>query len=215
VIYSARMSRCPLCAERSAKRFCPAKGQEICSVCCGTHREIDIDCPGSCVHLKAGQSYESERKPIDQGLLSRVQRFGPAFVQEFGPVLALIGQAVTEERQASSWLVDADVAEVYKALGATMKTLDSGIYYESLPDGPIRQSLFRRLKAILDTLMQATDGQSRPLKVSEALNILEFLTLTVALNSSGRPKSRQYLDWIAAASGAAAPAAEPSRLIIP
>jgi hypothetical protein len=209
------MARCPLCAERSAKRFCPAKGEEICSVCCGTHREIDIDCPGSCVHLKAGQSYESERKPIDSSLLSRVQSFGTPFVQQYGPILAVLGQAVTEERRANNWLVDSDVAEVYRALGATMKTLASGIYYESIPEGPIRQALFRRLKSILDSLMEPTDPQSRPLRVSEVSNILDFLSLTVALNSSGRPKSRQYLDWIAAASGAAPPAAEPSRLIIP
>ena len=208
------MARCPLCAERSAKRFCPAKGEEICPVCCGTHREVTIDCPTSCVHLKAGQSYESERKPIDHALLTRVQGFGTPFVQQYGHILAAVGQAVTEERRTSNWLVDADVAEVYKALGATLKTLASGIYYESLPDGAIRQSLFRRLKSMLDSLMESSDSR-KALRISEVLSILDFLALTVALNSSGRPKSRQYLDWIAAASGAASPATEPSRLIIP
>jgi len=135
-------------------------------------------------------------------------------VQQYGHILAAVGQAVTEERRTSNWLVDADVAEVYKALGATLKTLASGIYYESLPDGAIRQSLFRRLKSMLDSLMEASDTR-KALRISEVLSILDFLALTVALNSSGRPKSRQYLDWIAAASGAASPATEPSRLIIP
>ena len=135
-------------------------------------------------------------------------------MQQYGHILAAVGQAVTEERRTSNWLVDADVAEVYKALGATLKTLASGIYYESLPDGAIRQSLFRRLKSMLDSLMEASDTR-KALRISEVLSILDFLALTVALNSSGRPKSRQYLDWIAAASGAASPATEPSRLIIP
>jgi hypothetical protein len=45
--------------------------------------------------------------------------------------------------------------------------------------------------------MEASDTQ-RALGTSEVLNILEFLSLTVAINSSGRPKSRQYLEWIAA-----------------
>jgi len=209
------MARCPLCAERSAKRFCPAKGEEICSVCCGTHREVDIDCPSSCVHLKAGLSYESERKPIDHNLLARVQSFGEVFVRQYGHILAVIGQAVTDERRTNTWLVDSDVADVYKALAATMKTLASGIYYESVPEGSVRLSLFRRLKSILDGLMEASDLPSGPLRVPEISNILDFLMLTVALNSSGRPKSRQYLDWIAAASGAVSPATEPSRLIIP
>lgn len=166
------------------------------------------------MHLKAGQSYESERKPIDPAVLARVQNFGQDFVQHYGPILAVMGQTVTEERRTSGWLVDADVAEVYKALSATMKTLSSGIYYETVPEGPIRASLFRRLKSILDRLMEASDTQ-RALRTSEVLNILEFLSLTVALNSSGRPKSRQYLEWIAAASGPLEPSAESSRLIIP
>jgi len=209
------MARCPLCAERSAKRFCPAKGETICAVCCGTHREIDIDCPSSCVYLKAGTSYESDRKPIDATLYARVQSFGVEFIQHYGPVLGMIGQAVTQERESSTWLVDNDVDEVYKALSATMKTLSSGIYYETLPDGPIRLSLFRKLKGIFDALMEPSGAEPRRLRVSEVLNILDFLILTVALNSSGRPRSRQYLGWIAEASGGVASPENPSRLIIP
>jgi hypothetical protein len=208
------MARCPVCAERSAKRFCPAKNEQICSVCCGTHREIDIDCPGSCIHLKTGSTYESERKPIDQAIASRVQNFGADFVQHYGPILALVGQAVAEERRGSAWLVDADVAEVYKALAATMKTLSSGIYYESVPENPIQGALFRRLKGVLDALMESS-GTQRALRVAEVLNILDFLGLTVVLNSSGRPKSRQYLDWIALASRVPESPSESSRLIIP
>ena len=208
------MARCPLCSERSAKRFCPAKDTEICAVCCGTHREIDIDCPSTCIHLKAGQLYESERKPVDAALANRVQNFGQQFVQHYGPILALLGQAVAEERRVNSWLVDADVAEVYKALAATMKTLSSGIYYETLPEGPIRIALFRRLKLIFDGLMEGK-GQTRSLRVGEVLNILDFLMLALQLNSSGRPKSRRYLDWLAEASEVSQAPEESSGLIIP
>jgi hypothetical protein len=209
------MARCPLCSERSAKRFCPAKDTEICAVCCGTHREVDIDCPSTCIHLKTGQLYESERKPVDPVLANRVQSFGQPFVQQYGPILAMFGQTVAEERRGSSWLVDLDVAEVYKALSATMKTLSSGIYYETLPEGPIRISLFRRLKVLVDRLMEP-GGQTRPLRVGEILNMLDFLMLALQLNSSGRPRSRQYLDWLTAASDEGhGPPAESSRLIVP
>jgi hypothetical protein len=147
-------------------------------------------------------------------LATRVQNFGERFVQQYGPILAMLGQAVTDERRAMSWLVDADVGEVYKALSATMKTLSSGIYYETLPEGPIRTSLFRRLKLILDGLME-TGGQTRALRLTEILSILDFLTLAFQLNSSGRPRSRQYLDWLAAASDVSQFPEESSRLIIP
>jgi len=85
-------------------------------------------------------------------------------VEKYGPVLQALGKAVAEERLRSPWLVDPDVAEVYKALAATLKTLSSGIYYESLPEGPVRLSLFRALKPILDALMEPSEAQPRMLR---------------------------------------------------
>lgn len=209
------MARCPLCTERPAKRFCPAKQTTICAVCCGTKREVEIDCPSSCVHLQAGRSYESDRKVPNPEIAARARAFRSDFLSEYGPILNALGKTVAEERLSSPWLVDRDVEEVYNALAATMKTLSSGIYYETLPDGPIRLSLFRKLKTILDALMSPSESAQRVLRVSEVLDILGFLVLSINANSSGRPKSRQYLDWLSAISGLEAPAAEASRLIIP
>ena len=210
------MARCPLCSERSAKRYCPAKETTICAVCCGTKREIEIECPGSCVHLKAGREYESDKKPVDTELLVRVRSFPQSFLNEYGPFLEMISRLVAEERLTSPWLVDIDVMEVYKALTATMKTLSGGIYYETLPESSAQLSLFRRVKTFLDVLMAPpAEARHRALKVSEILDMLAFLLLAATLNSSGRPKSRQYLDWLAAASGMAEPRASTSRLILP
>ena len=209
------MARCPLCTERSAKRFCPAKQTSICAVCCGTKREVEIDCPSSCVYLKTGRSYESETKPLDPDVVARARSFRPNFVSEYGPVLEIIGRAVAEERQQSPWMVDQDVMEVYRSLGATMKTLSSGIHYESLPEGPARIAMFRTLKAILDRMMSPTDSQQRTLRVSEVLEVLDFLFLSVAANSSGRPRSRQYLDWLSAMFEVPAPSPGSGRLIVP
>ncbi len=44
---------CPICEKRKAARFCPAKGEKICAVCCGTEREVTIDCPSDCAYLLA------------------------------------------------------------------------------------------------------------------------------------------------------------------
>jgi hypothetical protein len=209
------MARCPLCTERSAKRFCPAKQTSICAVCCGTKREVEIDCPSSCAYLKSGRSYESETKPLDPDVVARAKSFRPNFVEEYGPVLEILGRAVAEERQRSPWIVDRDVMEVYRALSATMKTLSSGIHYESLPEGPARIAMFRTLKTLLDSMMSPTDAQQRALRVSEVLEVLDFLLVAVAANSSGRPRSRQYLDWLSSMFEVAPPSPESGRLIIP
>jgi len=49
----------------------------------------------------------------------------------------------------------------------------------------------------------------------ETLELTLFLLLAVAAKSSGRPRSRQYLDWLSATFELASPPPESGRLIIP
>src|SRR5262245_13045111 len=126
------MATCPLCSTRSGKRYCPAKATQICAVCCGTKREVEIDCPSSCVYLKASRSYELDKPVGERELLAKMQKYDQRFVEKHHHVLAAISGNVAEERLSSPWLVDKDVVESYKALASTMRTLSSGIYYESL-----------------------------------------------------------------------------------
>jgi hypothetical protein len=166
--------------------------------------------------LKASRSYESEKPIPDPQVAAKAHQFGPDFVAQHHVLLDILTVAVIEERTNSAWLVDNDVIEVLKALRATLKTLSSGIYYETMPEGPIRQALFRRLKEIFDQLMQAEPAADRHvLKVSEAMDVVDFLTLVALANSSIRPKSRRYLDWIAERFGSRMQAQQPSGLIIP
>ena len=210
------MARCPLCSERLGKRYCPAKGEQICALCCGTKREIEIDCPASCGYLISGRSYEAEKRVPDPELAKKVEKYSNDFVYKYSPILDALSCSVAEERLNSPWLVDLDVIDVYKSLAATMKTLSSGIYYESLPEGPVRLSLFRRLKAQFDELMQPSPTADRSsLKVSEAVDVLDFLTFAVQANSSVRPKSRRYLDWLSSMAGVAPSAEQSSGLILP
>src|SRR5689334_20805974 len=102
------MPRCPLCSERSAKRYCPAKESQICTVCCGTKREVEIDCPAGCPHLQAGRLYEAEKRPLDPELAARVQPLGQEFILKFSPIMDALSLAVAEERLSSPWLVDND-----------------------------------------------------------------------------------------------------------
>jgi hypothetical protein len=210
------MAMCPLCSQRAGKRYCPAKDFKICAVCCGTRREVEIDCPSSCPYLKASRSYELEKPIPDPELAAKVQRFGEDFLEKYYGFLDMLTLAIIAERMNSAWLVDHDVIEVLKTLRATFKTLSGGIYYESLPDGPVRQALSRRLKELLDQMMQPDPAADRrTLKISEAMDILDFLTVMVQLNSSVRPKSRRYLDWISEKYAGQMPAQQSSGLIIP
>jgi hypothetical protein len=191
------MANCPLCSSRAAKRYCPALAEQICPVCCGTKREIEIDCPSSCGYLKASRSYESEKPIPDPEVAAKVHNYDGRFFERYHVILDSVTRAIIEEHVASRDLVDSDVIAVFNALKTTMKTLSSGIYYESLPEGLVRQSLFRRLKELLDELIQPDpSGLRQVLRVTEAVDIIDFLTVVAQANSSVRLRSRRYLDWI-------------------
>ena len=189
--------KCPLCGARTGKRHCPAKSATICSVCCGTKREVDIDCPSDCVHLRKGRSYEADRGvqlgPEPSGL-----RFDERFLYQHAQLIATVAESVLEERADSPSTVDLDAIEALAALVATFKTLSSGLYYETVPQGsPVAKALFRRMKELLDALMEPPQEEDRrALRVSEAQQVLEFMTQTADFHSNGRPKSRRYLDWL-------------------
>ena len=52
---------CALCRTRKEKRFCPAVHDRICAVCCGTEREVSLDCPGDCPYLQQARTHEKPR----------------------------------------------------------------------------------------------------------------------------------------------------------
>ncbi len=56
---------CPICEKRRAERYCPAKGEKICAIDCGTEREVSIDCPSDCAYLIAAHRWEQTHpKPL-------------------------------------------------------------------------------------------------------------------------------------------------------
>ena len=67
-------SLCPICSKRRPERFCPAKGKKICAVCCGTEREVTLDCPTDCNYLIKAHQYEREhRQPLTEDQMHRFQ----------------------------------------------------------------------------------------------------------------------------------------------
>ena len=63
-------------------------------------------------------------------------------------------------------------------------------------------------------MQPSANADKRLLKVSEAVDVMDFLTFAAQANSGVRPKSRRYLDWLVQMSGLTA-AEQPSGLILP
>jgi hypothetical protein len=188
------MAKCPLCSRRPAKRRCPAKRTGICPACCATKREVEIDCPSDCVYLREGQNYAAETARDASPRPSR--EFSQQFRRRNAEFITAFAEAIADHRRTDPGLLDQDVRDAFAALKSTVRTLDSGIYYETLPEGADARSLYRRIRSLLDQLIQPRSEGHPALRISDSPDVVDFLIVSVEIHSGGRPKSRRFLDWL-------------------
>jgi len=193
---------CPICRKRKPKRFCPAKDEKICAVCCGTEREVTIDCPVDCPYLIAARRWENEhRKPLPAGEVPFPEVEFPAdFVHERRAVVSGLGLTILKLAKEMPSLADPDALETLAALAETYRTLTSGIIYEKPPDGHVARELYTRLAQFLDDFRkhEAEHAGFPSLKNSEIFHLLVFLLRVGRHQTNGRPHSRAFVDFLRA-----------------
>lgn len=190
---------CPICQRRKPKRFCPAKGGNICAVCCGTEREVTIDCPSDCSYLVASRQYEKERREIDWSNVPFAEtKIASSFVVAHEKLLLALAYTACLYARDNRLLVDADVLASLQALAETYRTLASGIYYEKPPDYRIQHGLYEAFKAAIEDYKKAEAQQmgTSSVRDGEVRDALIFLTQLGATRSNGRAKGRAYLDFL-------------------
>jgi hypothetical protein len=190
---------CPICEKRKAARFCPAKGEKICAVCCGTEREVTIDCPSDCAYLIAAHRYENEHQrslPADTPLLD--EKIPQNIVYAHQQLMAALAFSIAKFCAVQPTATDTDVVAALQALAETYKTLSSGIIYEKPPAAPIPRELYAALTAFLAEIkkQQAERASSSSLKDSEVFFLLVFLYRMGLLRTNGRPRSRRFIDFL-------------------
>jgi len=165
---------CPVCAQRKARRACPALGKQICSVCCGTKRLVEINCPADCGYLTSSRVHppavvqrqqEMDRAmllPLLQGMSERQARL----------FLLLASLTARYEGEALQKLVDEDIEQAAAALAATLETAERGIVYEHQPESLPAARLMSQMKTLVDELSKSA-GSALDRDASVALRRME------------------------------------------
>jgi hypothetical protein len=190
---------CPICEKRKGVRFCPAKGETICAVCCGTGREVTIDCTPDCPHLLAAHRYEDEHPralPTETPLLD--VNLPSDVVHTHQQLMAALAFTIAKFCATQHDATDTDVLAGIQALAETYKTLRSGIYYEKPPDAHLPRELYAALTAFIAEVkqQQAERSNSASLKDSDIFFVLVFLYRMGLLRTNGRPRSRRFIEFL-------------------
>ncbi|MGH9717272.1 MAG: hypothetical protein ACRD4R_11175 [Candidatus Acidiferrales bacterium] len=191
---------CPICDKRPPKRFCPAKGEKICAVCCGEQREVTIECLPDCSYLLAAHRYEAEhRKPVSSDDVPHRDVFVPVdFVYEHWPLVSSIASAILNLQREQRDLRDSDTISAIEALAETYRTLGSGIYYERPPEIPAARALYGAIGQSLQEFRKSEASRAGfpTLKDSDVFHMLVFLLRLAKQETNGRPRSRAFLDFL-------------------
>jgi hypothetical protein len=210
---------CPICEKRKGARFCPAKGEKICAVCCGTEREVTIDCPADCGYLIAAHQYElqhpqtiARENPLAEVELPR------DIVYTHQQLLGTLAFAVAKFSSSNPRTYDQDVLQALVALAETHRTMLSGIVYERPPDLPLPRELYAAVMTLLAEIkkQQAERGEFASLGDRNVFHLLVFLYRMGVIRTSGRPKSRRFIEFLRAQFPAAKQEQrEQPRIIVP
>jgi hypothetical protein len=192
---------CAICEKRREKRFCPAVHGRICPQCCGEQREVTLDCPSECVYLQQAREHEKPR-PIEQldpsALFVKVE-IGDKFLYEQEHLLLGLSYALAKSAQADRNIRDSDLIAALTSLARSYETLaGSGLIYQSAVTNLVHQAIAGEIQKMVKEYREAEQkhaGYSR-LKDSEVLRVLVFLVRMALARTSGRPKSRAFVDFL-------------------
>jgi hypothetical protein len=161
---------CPLCRSRAARRQCPALGQSICPVCCGTKRVVEIACPENCGYLASARRHPpaqlQRERDRDVSLLwpaiSALSERQSRFFFLFQSLAARLPQDPLRP------LRDEDVAWAAAALATTFESAARGVIYEQQAESLPARQLVASMRSAFDQLVAELQGPRTPLEKDAA-----------------------------------------------
>jgi hypothetical protein len=192
---------CAICEKRKEKRFCPAVHGRICPQCCGEQREVTLDCPSDCIYLQQAREHEKPRpmEALEPAALFLQVEIGDQFIYEHEHLVMGLTYALAKSARADRSLKDADLIAALTSLARTYETLvNSGLHYETPIPGVSQQMVAAEVHKMIKEYREAQEkhlGYVR-LRDSEVLRALVFLVRMAQGRTSGRPKSRAFVDFL-------------------
>jgi len=216
---------CAICELRKEKRFCPAVHGRICPQCCGEQREVTLDCPSDCPYLQQAREHEKPR-PADQfdaaSLFLQVE-ISEQFTYEREHLLMGLSYALNKAAQSDRSLNDRDLIAALSAMCTSQERLvNSGLHYEQPMTSAAQHAVAAQVDEMLKQYREAEQKERgySTLRDSDVLKALVFLVRLGHGRTSGRPKSRAFIDFLFAQfpekqSAVVTPQEAASRIIVP
>jgi hypothetical protein len=214
---------------------------KICPQCCGEQREVTLDCPSECPYLQQAREHTNAHSELSgnhdrQVWFSELEipevEVPEQFLYEREELILGLSFALAKSARADRSLVDRSLMDrdLIAALSALVKTyhtmVNSGLIYEPPTANLAHQAVVRNVAREVETMVrefreaeQQHTGHTR-LGDSDVVKALVFLLRLGLGRTSGRPKSRAFVDFLLAQfpekhSALIGPEEPASRIVIP
>ncbi|MDR3698562.1 MAG: hypothetical protein P4L56_02935 [Candidatus Sulfopaludibacter sp.] len=189
---------CAICETRRPRRFCPGVGGDICTICCGTEREVTVTCPLDCEFLRDARKHDKPPEIEIAQVPNQDIRVTEEFLEENELLLGFLGQTVSAAALGIPGTVDFDVREALESLIRTYRTLQSGVYYESLSTNPLAASVYAAVQSATGEFREQERRRLGMSKTRDAdiLGLLVFLQRVEFDRNNGRRRGRAFVDFL-------------------
>jgi hypothetical protein len=189
--------KCKICDTRKPRRYCPGVGGDICSICCGSEREVTVNCPLDCTYLREARQHEKPTIISPDQVPNQDVRISEEFLRDHEPLLIFTGAKLLEAALETSGAVDSDVQEALESLIRTYRTLESGLYYETRPNNLIAAGIHQKIQDALQELRkELNEKASTPIRDAEVLGVLVFIERIGLHQRNGRVRGRAFIDYL-------------------
>jgi hypothetical protein len=169
---------------------------DICTLCCGTAREVTVDCPLDCEFLVEARKHDKQPSLAGVELPNRDINVTEKLLRDNQALLAFLSGAVLNTALGTPGVIDFDVREALDCLIRTYRTLQSGIHYESLPTNPLAGAVYSAVQGAAEEYRKTEKEQLGLTHTRDAdvLGILVFLQHFELDRNNGRKRGRAFLD---------------------
>jgi hypothetical protein len=189
---------CKICGKRRARRACPAVQGDICTICCGTEREVSLSCPLECVYLQEAHRREKPIPLAEKQLSNPGLQVSEEFLHDHEELMLFCIYSLVQAAVRTPGSIDADILAALEASIQTQRTLESGLVYETRPENVVAAGVQRSFEASLADYRKerAKRDPLSPVRDADMLKLLVFLHRLGQQNQNGRPRGRMYLDLL-------------------
>ena len=158
---------------------------------------MTVDCPSDCEFLREARKHEPSAE-IDPAIMGNPDiAVTEEFLESHSLLMLAIG-GILLAAAAQTRAVDSDVREALANLIQTLRTLQRGVIYESLPTNPLAANLCREVQEMAAAFVQEETRRLGMTKTRDldVLRVLVFFERLALDRNNGRPRSRAFLDLL-------------------